>query len=156
MVKASNRISEAVRKRINARVFPKNSIVFAKIGAAIFLERKRILSQDSCIDNNMMGFVIDAASAGVRYIHYLFLTIKFGTLVSTGALPSLSGKVIADLELAIPTLEEQAAIAAVLSDMDAEVAALEARRDKIRQVKQGMMQELLTGRTRLVPARSSM
>ena len=46
--------------------------------------------------------------------------------------------------------DEQAAIATVLSDMDAEIAALEARRDKTRLLKQGMMQELLTGRIRLV------
>ena len=49
-----------------------------------------------------------------------------------------------------PSIEEQEAIATVLSDMDAELAALEARRDKTRLLKQGMMQELLTGRTRLV------
>lgn len=48
-----------------------------------------------------------------------------------------------------PTKDEQAAIAQVLSDMDAELAALEARRDKTRALKQGMMQELLTGRIRL-------
>ena len=45
---------------------------------------------------------------------------------------------------------EQTAIATILSDMDAELAALEARRDKTRALKQGMMQELLTGRIRLV------
>jgi type I restriction enzyme S subunit len=50
----------------------------------------------------------------------------------------------------LPTPAEQSAIAAVLSDMDAELTALEARRDKTRLLKQGMMQELLTGRTRLV------
>jgi type I restriction enzyme S subunit len=49
-----------------------------------------------------------------------------------------------------PTFEEQAAIAEVLSDMDAEIEALEARLTKTRDLKQGMMQELLTGRTRLV------
>lgn len=49
-----------------------------------------------------------------------------------------------------PTIDEQTAIAAILSDMDAEIAALEARRDKTRALKQGMMQELLTGRIRLV------
>ena len=48
------------------------------------------------------------------------------------------------------TVPEQTAIAEVLSDMDAELAALEQRRDKTRALKQGMMQELLTGRTRLV------
>jgi type I restriction enzyme, S subunit len=50
-----------------------------------------------------------------------------------------------------PTLPEQTAIAAVLSDMDDELVALEARRDKTRDLKQAMMQELLTGKTRLVP-----
>ncbi len=49
-----------------------------------------------------------------------------------------------------PTKAEQTAIAAILSDMDAELAALEAKLVKARQVKQGMMQELLTGRIRLV------
>lgn len=55
------------------------------------------------------------------------------------------------VEVRFPPLPEQAAIAAVLSDMDAELSALEARRDKTRALKQAMMQELLTGRTRLVP-----
>lgn len=50
----------------------------------------------------------------------------------------------------VPPLPEQTAIAAVLSDMDAELAALEVRRDKTQALKQGMMQELLTGRIRLI------
>ena len=50
----------------------------------------------------------------------------------------------------MPDHAEQTAIAAILSDMDAEIAALEAKLAKARQVKQGMMQELLTGRIRLV------
>ena len=60
--------------------------------------------------------------------------------------------IIKQFALPLPTFAEQTAIAAVLSDMDAELSALEARRDKTRALKQGMMQELLTGRTRLVPA----
>ena len=57
---------------------------------------------------------------------------------------------IADVEMPLPPVHEQAEIAAALSDMDAEIAALEARRDKTRDLKQAMMQELLTGKTRLV------
>ncbi len=52
--------------------------------------------------------------------------------------------------VALPTLEEQKAIVAVFQDMDAEIAALEARLDKARMLKEGMMQNLLTGRVRLV------
>jgi type I restriction enzyme S subunit len=54
------------------------------------------------------------------------------------------------MEFQLPLLPEQTAIAAVLTDMDAELAALEPRRAKTRGLNQGMMQELLTGRTRLV------
>jgi len=54
------------------------------------------------------------------------------------------------IELPLPEFEEQTAIASVLSDIDAEIAALEQRLAKTRALKQGMMQELLTGRTRLI------
>ena len=54
------------------------------------------------------------------------------------------------LELSIPSCDEQHAIVSVLSDMDAEIAALEQRRDKTLTIKQGMMQQLLTGRVRLL------
>ena len=58
------------------------------------------------------------------------------------------------MTVAVPPVDEQAAIAEILFDMDAEIAALEARRDKTAAIKTGMMQELLTGRTRLVPSTS--
>ena len=58
-----------------------------------------------------------------------------------------------NVELPIPDYEEQRAIAAVLSDMDAEIASLEQRRDKTIAIKQGMMQQLLTGKVRLSEAR---
>jgi type I restriction enzyme S subunit len=150
MISSNNWISESVRKQIGANTFPANTIVFAKIGAAVFLERKKILVQESCMDNNMMGFVLDDGAAYPRFIHYLFLTIQLGKLVATTALPSINGREIARLEYSIPSIPEQKAIAIVLSDMDAELAALEQRRDKTCALKQGMMQELLTGRTRLV------
>lgn len=150
MVRSNNRITETVREELGATSFPRHSIVFAKIGAAIFLERKKILSQSSCIDNNMMGFIIEDKDTHYRFMHYLLLTVRFGNLVSTTALPSLNGKEIADLEFALPPLKEQTAIAEVLTDIDSEIAALENRRDKTCLLKQRMMQELLTGKVRLV------
>ncbi len=61
----------------------------------------------------------------------------------------LSRKSVEEQEISLPSLEEQTAIANILSDMDTELATLETRRDKASQLKQGMMQELLTGRIRL-------
>ena len=67
---------------------------------------------------------------------------------------NLSKVALLNSSLRLPTLPEQTAIAAVLADMDAELSALVARRDKTRELKQAMMQELLTGRTRLVDPRA--
>ncbi|BDD86072.1 hypothetical protein DPPLL_04370 [Desulfofustis limnaeus] len=81
-----------------------------------------------------------------RNIKEQFRFFAVGTKVS-----GISKTSIAKIELLYPLLlDEQTAIATILSDMDAELAALEARRDKTRALKQGMMQELLTGRIRLV------
>ena len=57
---------------------------------------------------------------------------------------------LASVVVSVPDQEEQQAISLAISDMDADIAALEQRRDKTRLLKQAMMQELLTGRTRLV------
>lgn len=57
---------------------------------------------------------------------------------------------LGSIEVSIPSAKEQSAIAAILSDMDADLSALEARREKTRALKQAMMQQLLTGKTRLL------
>jgi type I restriction enzyme S subunit len=69
---------------------------------------------------------------------------------ATSAYPNLRPSFFSARWLPLPPLDEQTAIADILSDMDAEIVALERRRDKTKQIKQGMMQQLLTGRVRLV------
>ena len=64
--------------------------------------------------------------------------------------PGINGNEYGQLLVPLPAIEEQRAIATILSDMDAEIAALEKRRAKIKAIKQGMMQELLTGKIRLI------
>jgi type I restriction enzyme S subunit len=75
-------------------------------------------------------------------------TVK--TLGQQGTQANLNKGMVQDFHLSLPPLPEQTAIASVLSEMDAELAGLEQRREKTRALKQGMMQELLTGRTRLL------
>ena len=81
----------------------------------------------------------------LKSLHEQYLRVATGMKVY-----GVSKSALRDLELPVPTLPEQTAIAAILSDMDAGIAALEAKLSKARQLKQGMMQELLTGKTRLV------
>lgn len=92
----------------------------------------------------------------VRWLCYLLSTreakrrIQDKATGTSGSMKNISKDAFLSLTVAFPSAEEQTAIATVLADMDAELAALEARLAKTRALKQGMMQALLTGRIRLV------
>lgn len=149
-MEASNHwISEDVRKQLGAKVHATEALVFAKIGAAIFLERKRLLTHDSCIDNNMMSFDVDRRVGWPPFFQYRFQTMAFGDIVAASALPTLSAKDLKAIEIPLPPLPEQRLIAGTLGDADAVIGALEALIAKKRDINQGAMRELLTGKRRL-------
>ncbi|NMV41932.1 restriction endonuclease subunit S [Ralstonia insidiosa] len=105
---------------------------------------------DVCIHD---GFVVfDQLQADRSFIYYVLKSIEptWSKHGQTGSQMNLNTGLINSTSIELPPLDEQAAIASVLSDMDTEIAALEQKRDKTRALKQGMMQELLTGRIRLV------
>ena len=147
---ANNYISPDTADYLGCKIIPEKAIVIAKIGAAIFLERKKLTTVCCCIDNNMMAFVpFDVRSA--QFICYVFQSMKLGELAEATALPSLSGKTICSVERKFPqTIEEQMSIATVLADMDSEIDVLSEKLSKYRMIKSGMMSVLLTGRIRLI------
>lgn len=103
------------------------------------------------------GFAVLRAKRGASapdyiYAHLFAHIVKDqvdGTL-SGSNYPAISSRDVKCIEIPVPPIDEQTAISDTLSDMDAEIAALEAQRDKTLMLKQGMMQQLLTGRVRLV------
>ena len=103
-----------------------------------------------CISRQLMAIRVSEKWSSI-FIFFLLVHVSYLFEESaTGLIPGISRGDILDRVIFLPCLQEQSAIAAVLSDMDAEIAAVEAKLTKARQVKQGMMQELLTGRVRLV------
>ena len=86
-----------------------------------------------------------------KFIFCLLNALKLERFASGSGVPTLNRNDVHAFSVRVPpSVDEQRAIATLLSDMDAEITALEARRDKTRSLKQGMMQDLLTGRIRLV------
>lgn len=85
-----------------------------------------------------------------KFIFYSFCLIDWARYNEASGVPSLNARTIENIEIYRPSPDEQTAIAAALSEMDSEIAALDTKLNKTRQLKQGMMQELLTGRIRLV------
>lgn len=99
--------------------------------------------------------VLDNGKTSQEFISHLVRSEKFTEgltkEIAQGAQPNISGKQIQSIELPIPpTKEEQQAIAEILSDMNSEIIALEQKREKYRLIKQGMMQQLLTGKIRIM------
>lgn len=118
----------------------------ASAGYVAFFEEPIFASDCSTVSEGP-GYVIE-------FIYFLFkLNQEIIYKAQTGgAQPHIHANDLMPLEFYWPPIPEQTAIAEVLTDMDAEREALEQRREKTRGIKQGMMQELLTGRTRLVAA----
>lgn len=84
-----------------------------------------------------------------KFLYYVFCRIDWLSYNEASGVPSLSAKTIESIEVQVPDYGEQCAIAGVLTDIDTEIEALEQKLGKYRQVKQGMMQQLLTGKIRL-------
>ena len=92
----------------------------------------------------------DTISNKFLYFLLLFHEREIHSNVRSASVPRLDRKALVDLFVYFPSLPEQQAIASVLTSMDNELSALEAKRKKYEQIKQGMMQQLLTGRIRLI------
>jgi type I restriction enzyme S subunit len=97
--------------------------------------------------------IVDRANLG--YIRHLTQSKKFEIeltkQIAQGAQPNISGNQIESFSLWFPKdIKEQKAIAEILSNMDLEIEQLESKKAKYQSIKQGMMQELLTGKTRLI------
>lgn len=108
--------------------------------------------EKSWITGNAMVINCDhSKTISKDFLYFLLLGQDLSVCITGTGQPQIVRSPLANFELAIPSdMKEQTAITTILSDIDTELAALEARRDKARQLKQGMMQELLTGRIRLV------
>lgn len=131
----------------HSRPVPAGSLIMsicATVGRPI------VTKVDVCIHD---GFVVfDSLDANQLFVFYFLKWIepKWSQHGQTGSQMNLNTGLINGTEIKLPPMDEQRAIAECLFDMDTEIQALEQRRSKTAELKQGMMQELLTGRTRLV------
>jgi type I restriction enzyme, S subunit len=107
--------------------------------------------EDRFWPHNTALWVTDFKKNSPKFIYYLYVSTKLERFSTGSGVPTLNRNDVHSYKITIPSdYAEQEAIANVLSDMDEEIVALEQKRDKLKAVKQGMMQELLTGKTRLV------
>lgn len=122
-------VSDTTARRLRAFVFLPTTIVFAKVGAALLLNRRRILVRPSCIDNNMMGFSPNGCDP--LWAMYWLSGIDMKEIANPGAVPSVNECQMRETTVVIGPLPEQRAIAAFLDRETARIDALVAKKERL-------------------------
>ena len=117
---ANNYISESMALELKINPFKEKSIVFAKVGAALFKERKRIVDAPFIIDNNMMAFSL-TSNIVFDYVFSFFNAIKLSNYTQTGALPSLNSSDLAKVKIPIPSTKFQNKIARIMCNLEKKI-----------------------------------
>ncbi len=116
---ASNWITESISFELKAKIFPKGTIVFAKIGEAIKQNFRAITDRPMLFDNNVMGITPNIAEVNIKYLFFFLKTVDFYQLASKTTLPSIRKSTIESLKIPLPPIAEQKRIAAILDKADA-------------------------------------
>lgn len=145
MITAHNYVNQEQIKKLKYKPIKKEAIIFAKVGAAIFLERKRI-AQFFLIDNNMMAFI---PNKNVKFLKIILDRVRLSKYVQVGALPSYNASDLRTIKILLPPLAEQEKIAEILSCWDEGIEKLSALIEKKKLQKKALMQQLLTAKIRL-------
>ncbi len=149
MTVANNWIDDSSKKKIKAKTIPAGSIIFPKIGAAIATNKKRILSRESIIDNNVMSVVVTNEHICTSdFLYYWFSTIDLRSLSNAGPLPSIPGHRVHTMRVSLPTITEQKAIARALTTVQDAITEQERLIEKLKELKRSMMSNLFTHGTK--------
>ena len=103
---SENYIDENILDKIKAKLFSKNTIIFAKIGEAIKLNRRAILKENSCIDNNLMALVSNS-SCYFRYVYFWLKKEDLYKYSQATTVPSIRQSTLEELKFPLPPLNEQ-------------------------------------------------
>ena len=126
-----------------------NSIVFPKVGAALLLNKRNILTQKSCIDNNMMSLYSNQSD--YKFLYYAMLNVDFKRHYRAGGtVPSINEFEVGNIPIAYPTLFEQKQIVAFLDRKMAQIDQLitiEGRKvELLKEYRQSLIFEVVTGK----------
>ena len=150
LTNAINTISDITMEEIGALPFPKGSIVFPRVGAALFNNNKKILAQDGVVDDNVLVLTVtDTSKCWYEFLYYYLQGIPLAKWCNSGLVPVINTKTVLSQMVFLPPLPEQQKIAAILSTQDKVIELKEKLLVQKQQRKRYLMQQLLTGKKRL-------
>lgn len=126
-----NYIDDDTVTKIKGTLLPPQTVVFAKIGEALRLNRRAITSRDCLVDNNAMGIKSDDSIIDSLYFYYFMCNVDLQNYCESTTVPSVRKTRIAEIEIPLPPLDEQRRIAAVLDKVSGLIAKRREQLDKL-------------------------
>ena len=118
------------------------AIVFAKVGAAIFLNRKRMINEPFLIDNNLMAFELNLQKLDYKFAKILFDNMYLPKFAQVGALPSYNASDINAIKVKIPDMDSQKKIANIIMKNNNEIILQKQILQKGKELKQFLLQNM--------------
>ena len=152
MVVANNYVTrEQIARRGWKPIDEVPSIFFAKVGAAVLLNRKRLCRFPFLLDNNTMAYSIDGSALDADFAKTLFETIDLTSLVQVGALPSYNSGDVENIDVVIPEMHEQRKIGAYFKSVDNLITLHQRKYDKLVNIKKAMLDKMFPKNGKNVP-----
>ena len=151
---SDNTVSREIADQLGARVIPSQSVVMAKIGAALLLARYALTERPSCIDNNMQALVPHQGVIISRFLAYAMEGVSIPSLVKPGPVPSLDVMGMKMSRIAYnPSLKEQRRIADHLDEVTGKSDAMLATIDELKALlverRSALITDVVTGRKKM-------
>lgn len=143
LLNANNYVSRELARKRSWKTAPASAVVFAKVGAALLLNRRRMLSTESIIDNNMVAVVANEFTTN-DWLYWQLLRVDFADFVQDGALPSINQRQLGEIPIPKVSATEALKICEILDTLDTAIHETEAIIAKLKAVKQGLLHDLLT------------
>ena len=118
------------------------ALFFAKVGAAVMLNRKRLCRFPFLLDNNTMAYSLSSTEWDADFAKALFETIDLTSLVQVGALPSYNAGNVEAMEISMPSLSEQGRIGEFFKQLDNLITLHQRKYDKLTNVKKSMLEKM--------------
>lgn len=120
------------------------AVFFAKVGAAVMLDRKRLVNEPFLLDNNTMAFAMDSSVLDAGFGQSLFERLDLTSLIQVGALPSYNTSDVEDMDVTLPpSMDEQRRISRVFNFLDSLIALHQRKPDALKTVIKSLLNNIL-------------
>ncbi len=147
---ADHYVHDDVRKKLNAKIFPRGTIVFAKIGEALKSNYRVICERPMIFDNNVMGVIPNYKIIILKYLYYFLTTQDFGKFSVATAVPSIRRGDVEAIQIPIPSPNEQKRIVTkieeLFSELDKGIESLKIAREQLKVYRQAVLKYAFEGK----------